>query len=347
MTTIDETLSSAVRPRTSAGRTPSLLDIGLDAIRAHPPGEDGGPPRPSTSQGFRSNDRLAPVYSPLASPNPFRRPHGEEEEIIPDAVPIHARPVVPPSYERHDPTARTYLLRSPIIFSTAGSSPQTPAYQLDAAFGKSGRPYQLRIRPLDHIESRTVSLRVGGGGEGLPPEVGYDDDHTLYLLQVVQLLGGFGVPGFGFGPSWRVEMQRDPKHGSGRTAGIIRFEGGGFLGTGTKITQKSGCKFWYMTKKSERAMAAGNEWKLIHKYGWQPEFEWNKRLMFSVEKKRNVMGKNRGFEWKDGKGRLVAIESAEGRLDMTGVAASMSAYSRESLLACWVGKAWVAGTLTW
>lgn len=250
---------------------------------------------------------------------------------------------MPPDYARHDPIARTYLLQSPVVYTTTGSSPQNAAYQLDARPSKTGRPFQLAIRPLDHLESRTLSLRRGS----LDNPLDYDDDHTLYLLQVMQLIGGFGVPGFGFGPSWRVEMQRDPKGDSAHHKGFIRFEGGGFLGTGKGFMQRSACKFYYMTKKTERGLKTANEWRLINKYGWQPDFEWNKRLMFSVERKRASIGKSRGFVWKDGKGRLVAVESAEGRLDLTGIATSMSAQSREALLACWIGKAWAAGALTW
>lgn len=253
--------------------------------------------------------------------------------IFPDALPRHIRPIVPPDYARHDPIARTYLLRSPVVYTTTGSSPQVAAYQLDARRSRTGRPNQLAIRPLDHVESRTVSL----SRDSLDNLPDYDDDRTLYLMQVVQLLGGFGVPGLGFGPSWRVEMQRDPKGDSAHNKGFIRFEGGGFLGTGTGFMQRSACKFYYMTRKTERHF--GKEWR--------PEFEWNKRLMFSVERKRTRIGKSRGYLWKDGKNRLVAIESAEGRLDLTGVATSMSARSREALLACWIGKAWAAGALMW
>lgn len=353
MSTIDEALRS--RPQTSAGRPASLLDIGLDAIlvdslttgvsrssstRSSSRPSVHMPARPSTSQGFQSTGR--------AASHPFRQPLPDVPaspaySVIPDALPLHIRPLVPPDYARHDPIARTYLLQSPVVYTTTGSSPQNAAYQLDARPSKTGRPFQLAIRPLDHLESRTLSLRRGS----LDNPLDYDDDHTLYLLQVMQLIGGFGVPGFGFGPSWRVEMQRDPKGDSAHNKGFIRFEGGGFLGTGKGFMQRSACKFYYMTKKTERGLKTANEWRLINKYGWQPDFEWNKRLMFSVERKRASIGKSRGFVWKDGKGRLVAVESAEGRLDLTGIATSMSAQSREALLACWIGKAWAAGALTW
>lgn len=378
------------------------------------------PVRPSTSQGFRSHassrtsasssSRLPPLSTTRSSSysnnnesnntntnsnsdndgdTPSSRPttpsfddppQSPAYTVVPDALPQHVRPLVPPTYARHDPIARTYLMRSPLVYSTTGSSPQTPAFHLDAHFGKHGRPYQLRIRPLDHLESRTLSLsrhaahhnhdgdqqNRGGAMMSCRGSLEYDDDHTLYLLQVMQLLGGFGVPGFGFGPSWRVEMQRDPGRdgaggASGSGHGIIRFEGGGFLGTGKGFMQRSACKFWYMTRRGADGhgvsgqrgagpqLRTAHEWKLINKYGWQPELEWNKRLMFTVEKKRGVVGKtrNRGYEWRDGKGRLVALESAEGRLDLTGIASSMSAQSREALLACWVGKAWAGGALTW
>lgn len=377
MSTIDEAANHGthLRPRTAAARPArpsSLLEIGLDAVLNDALARDANtlPVRPSTSQGFRSHassrtsgaaSRLPPLSTRSSSYNngndttgtgtPSSRPttpsFGEPPSspaytVVPDALPQHVRPLVPPTYARHDPIARTFLMRSPLVYSTTGSSPQTPAFHLDAHFGKHGRPYQLRIRPLDHIESRTLSL-----SRDRRSSLEYDDDHTLYLLQVMQLLGGFGVPGFGFGPSWRVEMQRDPKGDAGGSHGIIRFEGGGFLGTGKGFMQRSACKFWYMTKKTEHALRTAHEWKLINKYGWQPELEWNKRLMFTVEKKRGVVGKNRGYEWRDGKGRLVAFESAEGRLDLTGIASSMSAQSREALLACWVGKAWAGGALTW
>lgn len=261
--------------------------------------------------------------------------------VFADALPQHIRPIVPPDYARHDPIARTYLLRSPVVYTTTGSSPQTAAYHLDERPSKTGRPFQLAIRPLDHVESRTFSLNR----DSLDNPLDYDDDHTLYLLQVMQLIGGFGLPGLGFGPSWRVDMRRDPKGDSPQNRGFIRFEGGGFLGTGKGFMQRSACKFFYMTRKTEGKTA--KEWKSINKYGWQPEVEWNKRLMFTVERKRAGIGKSRGCIWKDGKGRLLAVESAGGRLDLTGIATSMSARSREALLACWVGKSWAAGALTW
>lgn len=361
MSTIDETLANSMsRPQTAAGRAgrpSSLLNIGLDAIRLDQLGSNSRqstlPARPSTSQGFRparrpsySSTPSAPAApaSPASSNNGFLRPPTPLEDpppspaysVVPEPLPQHIRPLVPPDYARHDPIARTYLLHSPLVYTTTGSSPQTAAYHLDASLTRTGKANQLRVRPLDHIESRTLSLREDRSS------LEYDHDDTLYLLQVMQLLGGFGVPGLGFGPSWRVEIT--PKNTSGRNTGFIRFEGGGFLGTGRGLTQKSGCKFWYMTRKTD--LKSAHEWKLMNKYGWQPDFEWNKRLMFSVEKKRAVTGKNKGYEWRDGKGRLVAIESNNDRLDLTGLATSMSVQSREALVACWIGKAWAKGVLT-
>lgn len=360
MSTIDETLANAMSgPQTLPGRSSSLLDTGANATRvdalARGPRRSALPARPSTSQGFRPPQR--PAYSATASapmtparpaspsdghlirpPSPFEDPPPSPAySAVPEPLPQHIRPLVPPTYARHDPIARTYLLRSPLVYTTTGSSPQTAAYHLDASLSRSGRANQLRIRPLDHIESRTLSLR-GDRRSSLE----YDDDNTLYLLQVMQLLGGFGVPGLGFGPSWRVEIT--PKSDPGCNTGFIRFEGGGFLGTGRGLTQRSGCKFWYMTRKTY--LKSAHEWKLMNKYGWQPDFEWNKRLIFSVEKKRAVTGKNKGYEWRDGKGRLVAIESTEHRLELTGLATSMSVTSREALVACWIGKAWAKGVLT-
>lgn len=367
MSTIDETLAGAhVRPQTSSGRPLSLLNIGLDAILADTLARDSLPVRPSTSQGFRSSRRITPISTRRAAGENYHHHHHNNDDssnsssnhssrpatpledppmspaytLVPEPLPQHIRPLVPPTYARHDPTARTYLMRSPIVYTSTGSSPQTPAYQLDASTGSAGRANQLRIRQLDHIESRTLSLSRDRRGS-----LEYDDDHTLYLLQVMQLLGGFAVPGLG--PSWRVDMQRDPRGDSGRNGGFIRFEGGGLLGTGKGFMQRSACKFWYMSKKGGPVLRTPHDWKLINKYGWQPELEWNKRLMFTVEKKRAAVGKKRGYEWRDGKGRLVAFESAEGRLDLTGVASSMSAHSREALLACWVGRSWASGALTW
>lgn len=360
MSTIDETLmNSHSRPQTSSVSRPlSLLDIGLDAILTDALSGTSRSPhaslptRPSTSQGFRSASTTRASQLAHGPTPPSRLLSGPVEPTSPtysvfaDVLPQHIRPLVPPTYAQHDPIARTYLLRSPLVYTTTGSSPQLPAYQLEANPSKTGRPNQLRIRALDHIESRTVSLGPGRRAADAM-ELAYDDDHTLYLLQVMQLLGGLGVPGLGFGPSWRVELQRDPNGDSNRNSGLIRFEGGGFLGTGKGLWQRSACKFWYMTKKSEPAFKTAHEWKLMNKYGWQPELDWNKRLMFSVEKKRAVLGKSRCYEWRDGKGRLVAVESSQDRLDLTGVATSMSAQSREALLACWLGKAWARGALTW
>lgn len=293
---------------------------------------------PSRSLPYDFSEPRSPAYSPT------------QEELIPEPIPLHPRPPIPPGYSRHDPTAATYLLHSPLIYSSSGSSPQTPTWQLDARPSRAGRPYQLRIRQLDHLESRTLAFSRDDPHRNSGRLLRYDEEHTLYLLQVMQLMGGFGVPGLGgFGPSWRVEMHRDPNHdGSGTTRGFIRFEGGGFLGMGKGFMRKSACKFWYMTRKSDREREALGESKLSARYGYQPEFEWNRRLMFSVEKRRGALGlggRSKGYEWKDGKGRVVAVESAEGRLDLSRVAASMSPHSRESLLACWVGKCWAAGAL--
>ncbi|KAG8164321.1 hypothetical protein KVR01_006239 [Diaporthe batatas] len=360
MSTIDESALNGRRPSTSSGGpfSPIGLDnILRDALRGASRTSDGplspaspmSPVRPSTAQPVSSSDLLTvPSSSPCDYPEPRSPAYSPtQEEFIPEPVPLHPRPPIPPGYSRHDPTAATYLLHSPLIYSSSGSSPQTPTYQLDARLSKAGRPYQLRIRQLDHLESRTLAFSRDphrSSGRFLR----YEEEHTLYLLQVMQLMGGFGVPGLGFGPSWRVEMHRDPNHEGSGTRGFIRFEGGGFLGMGKGFMRKSGCKFWYMTRKSDREREALGESKLSARYGYQPEFEWNRRLMFSVEKRRGALGlggRSKGYEWKDGKGRVVAVESAEGRLDLSRVAASMSAHSRESLLACWVGKCWAAGAL--
>ncbi|KAK2606794.1 hypothetical protein N8I77_005520 [Diaporthe amygdali] len=362
MSTIDEPTTNVHghRPRTSSGGPLPVIgldDILLDALSGASRAVNGplspaspiSPARPSTAQPDSSRNFLTvPSSSPYAFPEPLSPAYSPtQEEFIPEPVPLHPRPPIPPGYARHDPTAATFLMHSPLIYSSSGSSPQTPAYQLDTRLSKAGRPYQLRIRPLDHLESRTLAFSDDHRNSGR--FLRYEEEHTLYLLQVMQLIGGFGVPGLGFGPSWRVEMHRDPYHDHGRgTRGFIRFEGGGFLGMGKGFMRKSGCKFWYMTRKSEREREAQNESKMSAKYGYQPEFEWNRRLMFSVEKRRGAMGlggRSKGYEWKDGKGRVVAVESAEGRLDLSRVAASMSPQSRESLLACWVGKSWASGAL--
>ncbi|KAL1860370.1 hypothetical protein Daus18300_009283 [Diaporthe australafricana] len=366
MSTIDESAinSRGRRPSTSSvgqlsvtGLDNILLDALSEASRVPggslPPASPMSPVRPSTADPAPSGTFLT-VPSP--SPYDFPEPHSPaysptQEEFIPEPVPLHPRPLIPPGYARHDPTASTFLMHSPFIYTSSGSSPQTPAYQLDTRLSKAGRPYQLRIRPLDHLESRTLAFNGDphrnnspGGGRFLR----YEEEHTLYLLQVMQLMGGFGVPGLGFGPSWRVEMHRDPNNHDrgGGNRGFVRFEGGGFLGMGRGFMRRTGCKFWYMTRKSEREREAQAESKMS--YGYQPEFEWNRRLLFSVEKRRGALGlggRSKGYEWKDGKGRVVAVESAEGRLDLSRVAASMSPQSRESLLACWVGKCWASGAL--
>ncbi|KAI3390853.1 hypothetical protein diail_8543 [Diaporthe ilicicola] len=367
MSTIDESAINqhGRRPSTSSGRPISVIGIDntlLDALSGGAsrvsrgplsPASPMSPVRPSTAQPASSGSTTfltVPSPSPYAFPEPHSPAYSPtQEEFIPDPVPLHPRPPIPPGYARHDPTASTFLMHSPLIYSSSGSSPQTPAYQLDERLSKAGRPYQLRIRPLDHLESRMLAFSGNGffrrdSGQFLR----YEEEHTLFLLQVMQLIGGFGVPGLGFGPSWRVEMHRDPNHDHGGNRGFIRFEGGGFLGMGKGFMRKSGCKFWYMTRKSERERGAQAESKLSARYGYQPEFEWNRRLMFSVEKRRGALGlggRSKGYEWKDGKGRVVAVESAEGRLDLSRVAASMSPQSRESLLACWVGKCWASGTL--
>lgn len=362
MSTVDESaLNHERRPSTSSGGPLSIIgldNILLDALGGASRTSRGplspvspiSPVRPSTAQPVSSGNLLTvPSPSPYDYPEPRSPAYSPtQEEFIPEPVPLHPRPPIPPGYSRHDPTAATFLMHSPLIYSSSGSSPQTPTYQLDNRLSKTGRPYQLRIRQLDHLESRTLAFSRDHRGQGRPLLPRYEEEHTLYLLQVMQLIGGFGVPGLGFGPSWRVEMHRDPGHDRGGARGFIRFEGGGFLGMGKGFMRKSGCKFWYMTRKSDREREAQGESKTAGRYGYQPEFEWNRRLMFSVEKRRGAMGlggRSKGYEWKDGRGRVVAVESAEGRLDLSRVAASMSTHSRESLLACWVGKCWASGAL--
>lgn len=361
MSTVDESAMNhdGRRPSTSSGGPLSVIGLDntlLDALSGGSrtsrgplsPASPVSPVRPSTAQPVSSGNFLTvPSPSPYDFPEPRSPAYSPtQEEFIPEPVPLHPRPPIPPGYSRHDPTAATFLMHSPLIYSSSGSSPQTPTYQLDNRLSKAGRPYQLRIRQLDHLESRTLAFSRDHRSPGR--FLRYEEEHTLYLLQVMQLIGGFGVPGLGFGPSWRVEMHRDPNHDHGRGRGFIRFEGGGFLGMGKGFMRKSGCKFWYMSRKSDRELEAQGESKLSGRYGYQPEFEWNRRLMFSVEKRRGAMGlggRSKGYEWKDGKGRVVAVESAEGRLDLSRVAASMSPQSRESLLACWVGKCWASGAL--
>lgn len=364
MSTVDESAMNhhSRRPSTSSGGPLSIIGMDhtlLEAVSGASRNSRGplspaspmspmSPVRPSTAQPVSSGNFLTvPSPSPYDFPEPRSPAYSPtQEEFIPEPVPLHPRPAIPPGYSRHDPTAATFLMHSPLIYSSSGSSPQTPTYQLDNRLSKTGRPYQLRIRQLDHLESRTLAFSRDHRNSGR--FLRYEEEHTLYLLQVMQLIGGFGVPGLGFGPSWRVEMHRDPNHDHGGRRGFIRFEGGGFLGMGKGFMRKSGCKFWYMTRKSEREREAQSESKLSARYGYQPEFEWNRRLMFSVEKRRGALGlggRSKGYEWKDGKGRVVAVESAEGRLDLSRVAACMSPQSRESLLACWVGKCWASGAL--
>lgn len=97
----------------------------------------------------------------------------------------------PPGCARQDPTARTYLLRPPFIYSCAGDGPsgtQTPAYQVSL---RKGRPSQLGIRPLQPSESRLLSLKGPAeedmlGHEG--PTVRFDNDTALYLIVSVDPL---------------------------------------------------------------------------------------------------------------------------------------------------------------
>ena len=225
-------------------------------------------------------------------------------------------PSSPPLYARHDPAANAFILRTPFIYTSSGFS-DTPRYQIEQSLTRSGRPYKLHIRTLAPSETRRLSLQ--GPAAQSAAFTSFDDDLLVYEVQ-----------GLGFIGSSRVEIKGCR---SRCLPGYIQVE----TGIGWS------CKFWHMTRnEAADAMRPENE-RRMQKHGYHSRDEWNRNLLFAVDGRRtSAPSSDRKYEWKDATGKSLGVEK-EQKLELT---AELTMRSREALLACWIGRAWISGALS-
>jgi hypothetical protein len=72
----------------------------------------------------------------------------------------------------------------------------------------------------------------------------------------------------------------------------------------------------------------------MEKYGYQPEDEWDKRLMFRVKK----------GTWEDGEGKKVATEDEERGFE---VLVDVDGPKKDLMVACWLMKLWMGEGMRW
>ncbi|KAF2787718.1 hypothetical protein K505DRAFT_421596 [Melanomma pulvis-pyrius CBS 109.77] len=116
-------------------------------------------------------------------------------------------------------------------------------------------------------------------------------------------------------------------HRSSTLGGNIQVETGkGVRGKWTKI--------WHLTRNSRRdSLNPENETRL-QKYGYQPEEEWDKRLLIFIR---------RGL-WEDSEGKRVAAETDDGSFEVLG---NVNGPQRDLFASCWAMKVWISDGIRW
>ncbi|KAJ9149340.1 hypothetical protein NKR23_g4221 [Pleurostoma richardsiae] len=302
---------------------------------------------------------------PLSAVNSNDSADGAGPSSSPSALPP------PPDYARYDPGATGFVLGAPFIYTTTGA----PRYQLQQRLTHAGKPYQLRIRPLLPSESRRLSVASAGAatttdGGGLAGAslsrsfsasapfasldlVPYDDDTSLYMVHSLGIVG-----------SSRVEIT-GLRH-SRTLPGHIRFDRSLLLPAAAAAG--GACKFWHMTRNRARDSMREENQRRMQRRGYHAEEEWDRVLLFHAEgggagavASGLLLGHRRGSSssssssssragrrWKDGRGAVLATEEEDGRrLELTQAGRDAPQRTREALLACWIGRAWTSGILSW
>ncbi|KAG7141620.1 hypothetical protein HYQ46_007804 [Verticillium longisporum] len=286
---------------------------------------------PAPPDLFRSRSRVDSLLSAVSD---------AETESLCKESPVDL--TLPPSYRRCDPEARIYAFHPPFVSSKhcLGHEPSAPRFQLSQVISSLGKPFKLSLRRLTPSESRRISI----GGPSSPPRPSlaawtsaaasssclrrvvsasasvpdYDHDLTLYEATNVNALHRF------------TPVRHNPEiRGckAGTLPGHIEL---------ADVARSGTCRFWHVTPQPQAALEAARA--KMTRWGYKPDEEWRRRVLFTVEKQ----GAN--LVWRDGDtGRKLASE-VEGQLE---VESGMELSLVEALVACAACRGWILGWWDW
>lgn len=217
----------------------------------------------------------------------------DHASMIPEAMPK------PGTYDEPlDPKTCEFKLQGTFIYAD-----NIPKYQLSERFTRSGKPMKLSIRRLMASES-TIP----------PAQIKYDDEGTMYHMQVIQMFGE--LVKFG---------GREMRGHRASTLGFVALE------TGTTILGTKFTKFWQLTRNRGRdSLRPENETRL-QRHGYQPDTEWDQKLLFVV--KKGVWEDDMGKEF--AKDRGMDFQIREGAISVD------ERWKRDLLLSCWIWRMWI------
>ncbi|WYZ36837.1 hypothetical protein EsH8_II_000343 [Colletotrichum jinshuiense] len=221
---------------------------------------------------------------------------------------------IPPVYTRQDPHDRFFAFQAPLILSAPSESgPLVPRFHMTQLRSSTDKPYKLHLRRLTTNESRRLSMP-----KKKAKIIDYDYDLTLYLILNDHALFPWASPEIAIRGCKARTLQ-----------GYVEL----------KKTATS-YQFWHITRNLANDMLKPeNERKMI-KYGYRADDELTRKLLFAAEQVE-LLSKDK--KWKDDKGLCVAMET-KGTLNLT---ADLDAQKKDALLACWVARCWLVGTLNW
>jgi hypothetical protein len=279
----------------------------------------------------RKPSLLEPVIPIASPPGPAQHRRflpGDDDENALISPPLSPDAELPPVYTPLDETVAAFVLQPPFIYAKGSSV--FPRYQLLIEYTRSGKPFRLRIRRLLGSESRRLSLvgtrRDDSAGKS-KDTVPYDDDMTMYIIENVSGLSMFSAS---------AGSNLDIRGRQARTLdGYVRLQ-----------NERGGkARFTHVTRNVKGdALREENE-KKMHKWGYKPDDEVNKALLFSVHAESlSLMSKNRKFEWRNGDEEVVATEWSDGSLE---IVKEMDRKNRDILVTCWTAKCWANNSVSW
>ncbi|KAF2097770.1 hypothetical protein NA57DRAFT_76578 [Rhizodiscina lignyota] len=240
-------------------------------------------------------------------PLPEERPPAYEVERLPDYTPL-------------DENILSYNLSAPLI--SAGTSIR---YQLKLNRGtRTDRPTQICIRRLMPSESRRLSRTSSiGSTKSIASSVGeYDDSATMYTITKLAIFWGGEAP---------FEIKG---HRASTLPGNIRLE----------RSERLGSRRWYFhhhKRNPANDMLKPENAKRMQKYGYHPDDEWCKTLLFTASGNKDKARLQ--VDWKNGQDQPIAVETDQ----------TLTLYDllepklRDLLVTCWMARAWHAATLRW
>lgn len=293
---------------------------------------------PPAYERHRSDSLVIPASSSSDAPRiPIPIPADVLGEILSHPGPKTPGPdeaQSPPDYARQDPDVRCFSLQAPFISaapllpSSTASCSSVPRYQLAQLRSSLGKPYKLSLRRLTTTESRRASLALSSSSSSSfdsrrtsrHERVDFDDDLAVYEVSNTDALHRFS--------------STTNVHIRGCKARTLR----GHIELADLSKRTGACRFWHLRRKDDAAIDASQG--KMRKWGYKAEDEWNKDLLFVAG---TESAKSPGRPWKDGVGKLVAVESGSD-LEFVG---SVGQREKEALLACWATRRWVLNQLEW